>query len=173
MSTDAFTSLLSRLEMNQAAFTSLLETRFPWARVRDPGIEAILFNLFRKTAVVPFQSRTPPATLDLDAYTRAASILARLGVGGPLGSGEEDSDWVVMRRRTKEDDYRVLFQGLSSADLASPTTEPGTALSLEAQPENKFAYIDVSAEDPYVTDLADVLTTTTQVVEMRPDKISR
>ena len=134
-----------------------------------PQSKTIIFDLLRTVSKVPFHYQELPNTLDLEAWVRAMAILSLSGNGRMSGSSRFDSV-VAMRPRSAKDECRVLFQSLAfeSQELLTNSqnsdVEPimhsktQSMSGLEEEEIDGYCYIDVSAENPYLTDLIDVLT---------------
>ena len=156
---------LSGLE--ELAFTSWLASLFPapFHLVKEAG--PILFASITYLAAIPFPINPLPV-LTLEGLSRAVTLL--IEKRDPLSQGERVGGWMISRERTRRDHRRIVFQSLASQtrDSKAEDVKAWRKPSLKDDLEEDLLYnagfhsdgfIDVSAEDPEITDLLDALTT--------------
>ena len=162
--------LISHLDIDEAAFARMFGRAFPWAESIVPEVKSVLFGLLRSVSRVPFYHPEVSNSLDLGAFIRAMAILS-LPSNGPMSEPARFDSVNSMRKRSLKDQHRVLFQNLASEHSefaashnqntsAEPTVHPKAPWlsDLDSEDVQSFWYIDVSSENPYLTDLIDTLT---------------
>ena len=136
-----------------------------------PGREAgpILFAAITYHAAVPF-AMNPLPMLTLDGLLRAVTLLNENR--DPLSTGSRVGQCMIISRgRTRRDQRRMVFRSLASQtrDSGAEDVEAWRTPSREDDMEEDRLYnrgsdsdyfIDVTAEDPEITDLLDILTIT-------------
>lgn len=112
----------------------------------------------------------PLPMLTLEGLSRAVTLLNEKR--DPLSKGSRVGQCMIISRgRTRKDRRRMLFRSLASQirDSGAEDVEAWRAPSLEEEVEeerlhdlgyHRSSFMDVSAEDPEITDLLDILTTT-------------
>lgn len=156
------------LDWEESAFTSWLVSLFPvpFHPVREAA--PILFASINYHAAVPFPIYPLPL-LTLEGLSRAVTLL--IENRDPLSLGVCQGGWVVSRQRTRRDQRRMVFQSLASQtrDSGAENVKAWRNPSLEDDVEEdrlldrgfyRCWFIDISVEDPEITDLLDALTTT-------------
>ena len=125
----------------------------------------ILFQMIAHCSQIPFVnyaegSRRLPDALTYDQLLRG--VATQLPEKNPLSRGGNlDDHWMLSRKWTKADYLKRAFQGLAYLNAGSVAgRSPDSSIYPGPRSETDDYYVDVSAEDPEMTDMLDTLSAT-------------